>query len=74
MSEIQAAEMDFLQRVAVLRDRVKSFAIWEEFGVEPLYLHQKQPVKVVQTCDENISEGPPRWDVLGICLQEEDPG
>lgn len=41
MSEVQAAEMDFLQRVAVLRDRVKSFAIWEEFGVEPLYVHIK---------------------------------
>lgn len=33
--------MDLLQRVVVLRDRVKSFAIWEEFGVEPLYIHIK---------------------------------
>ena len=40
-SRIQAAEMSFLRRVAglSLRDRVRSSAIREELGVEPLLLH-----------------------------------
>ncbi|TWW71143.1 hypothetical protein D4764_17G0006260 [Takifugu flavidus] len=39
-SRVQAAEMSFLRRVAglSLRDRVRSSAIWEELGVEPLLL------------------------------------
>ncbi|TWW74394.1 hypothetical protein D4764_14G0003970 [Takifugu flavidus] len=39
-SQVQAAEMSFLHRVAglSLRDRVRSSAIWEELGVEPLLL------------------------------------
>ncbi|TWW81730.1 R2DM Retrovirus-related Pol polyprotein from type II retrotransposable element [Takifugu flavidus] len=43
-SRVQAAEMSFLRRVAGLgwashpRDRVRSSAIWEELGVEPLLL------------------------------------
>ncbi|TWW64333.1 hypothetical protein D4764_03G0013410 [Takifugu flavidus] len=40
-SRVQAAEMSFLLRVAELslRDRVRSSAIREEVGVEPLLLH-----------------------------------
>ncbi|KAK3527697.1 hypothetical protein QTP86_034170 [Hemibagrus guttatus] len=40
-SQIQAAEMSFLRRVAgrYLRDRVRSSVTREEFGVEPLLLH-----------------------------------
>ncbi|KAK3555547.1 hypothetical protein QTP86_021786, partial [Hemibagrus guttatus] len=40
-SQIQAAEMSFLRRVAgrSLRDRVRSSVTWEELGVEPLLLH-----------------------------------
>lgn len=38
---IQAAEMSFFRRVArlSLRDRVRSWVIREEFGVEPLLLY-----------------------------------
>ena len=40
-SQIQAAEMSFLRRVAgrSLRDRVRSSVTREELGVEPLLLH-----------------------------------
>ncbi|TWW71176.1 hypothetical protein D4764_17G0006590 [Takifugu flavidus] len=40
-SRVQAAEMSFLRRVAglSLRDRVRSSAIREDLGVEPLLLH-----------------------------------
>ncbi|KAK3512527.1 hypothetical protein QTP70_015639 [Hemibagrus guttatus] len=40
-SQIQAAKMSFLRRVAgrSLRDRVRSSVTWEELGVEPLLLH-----------------------------------
>ncbi|TWW61027.1 hypothetical protein D4764_05G0011170 [Takifugu flavidus] len=39
-SRVQAAEMSILRRVSglSLRDRVRSSAIWEELGVEPLLL------------------------------------
>lgn len=44
ISQIQAAEMSFLHRVAgrFLRDRVRSSVIWEEFRVEPLLLPHRE--------------------------------
>ena len=64
-SRVQAAEMGFLRRVAgvSLRDRVRSSAIREELGVEP--------VELVRASDKDATRAPSWGGVPGTSNWEE---
>ena len=74
-SRVQAAEMSFLRRVAGVWDRVRSSAIREELGLEPLLLYlERSQLRWFRASGKDAHWAPSLGGVSGTSSGEETSG